>query len=245
MLNLEAGIHDVGADDYHADALRAEPTLSSSIAKIIVQQSPRHAWTASKRLNPDFEPTNSDAFNVGKAVDSYMTGELAQIVAIDPAKYPAKNGNIPVGWGNPAIRAARDAAQAEGKIPLLPDQLTAVVAMAKAARWQIDTSEEAAGMFSPTGWHYQKTLLWREKNGVWCRARPDALKQDHTIIGDFKSSGGNVDDETFGKQIANLGYNLQAAFYIRGHRALFGTEPKFLFVAQETSAPYALKVHGL
>ena len=41
-----------------------------------------------------------------------------------------------------------------------------------------------------------------------------------------------------------MDYHIQAAFYARGAKALFGIEPKFLFLAQETTAPYSCSFHG-
>ena len=46
---------DISAEAYHADPA-PEPSLSSSVAKILVNLSPAHARIAHPRLNPDYRP---------------------------------------------------------------------------------------------------------------------------------------------------------------------------------------------
>src|SRR5260221_5320495 len=48
------GLYDIADADYHADCC-AVPSLSSSIVKLLDQQTPLHAWQAHPRLNPRFE----------------------------------------------------------------------------------------------------------------------------------------------------------------------------------------------
>ena len=45
IANLEPGIHNLSAEVYHADPC-VKPSLSSSIANVLLQQSPLHAWMA-------------------------------------------------------------------------------------------------------------------------------------------------------------------------------------------------------
>ena len=46
------GIYDgIPENDYHADPVGPAPSLSASIAKLLVLKSPRHAWLAHPRLN--------------------------------------------------------------------------------------------------------------------------------------------------------------------------------------------------
>ena len=51
MSEIALGLHtDIDAARYHADRFFAEPTLSSGIANMIYNTTPKHAWTAHPRL---------------------------------------------------------------------------------------------------------------------------------------------------------------------------------------------------
>src|SRR3979411_2799004 len=72
---LPVGLHfDVQAADYHADPCE-RPSLSSSIAKILIEKTPRHAWTAHPWLNPNFVPKQDSKFDLGSAVHELMLGK--------------------------------------------------------------------------------------------------------------------------------------------------------------------------
>ena len=69
------GIHySMRAAAYHADPCE-RPSLSSSIAKILLEKTPRHAWTAHPRLNPDFAAKDESKFDLGTAVHELMLGK--------------------------------------------------------------------------------------------------------------------------------------------------------------------------
>lgn len=218
------------AETYHADPA-PEPSLSASIAHILLSQSPRHAWTAHPKLNPDYEREVDGKFDLGTAVHALLL-EGEQVFELVNA----------TDWRTKAAQEARDAIRAAGKIPLLTDQAETVGEMAKAAREQLKA-------FAPvpfTDGRPEESLVWQEANGVWCRARLDWIATDETRIWDYKSTGGSAHPEawTRGPLFAN-GYDIQAAFYRRGVQMVGGPEPEFTFVVQETYPPYALSVIGL
>lgn len=65
------------------------------------------------------------------------------------------------------------------------------------------------------------------------------------IIVDYKTTVCAA-SHAFSRQIAGLGYHVQAAHYNEGFKSAFGIEPKaFLFVAQEKKAPYAVGAYML
>ncbi len=105
---LPVGIHyDVAAARYHADPC-VKPSLSSSIAKILLEKTPRHAWYAHPRLNPDFAANTDTKFDLGSVVHELMLGKGVGYAVIKAADYRAKTA-----------QAARQAAREEGKVPLL------------------------------------------------------------------------------------------------------------------------------
>lgn len=218
------------AEDYHADPCLA-PSLSASIAHILISQSPRHAWTAHPKLNPEYERELDGKFDLGTAVHALLL-EGEQVFEIVNA----------TDWRTKVAQEARAAIREAGKIPLLVEQAERVGQMAKAAREQLKA-------FSPipfTGGRPEETVIWQEPNAIWCRSRLDYILSDETHIWDYKSTEGSAHPEawTRGPLFAN-GYMIQAAFYRRGVQMVGGPEPEFDFVVQEAYPPYALSVIGL
>ena len=60
----EPGIYTVAARDYHADCC-PEPSLSSSLVKMICLSSALHAWQAHPRLSPAPAGDETEAMNIG------------------------------------------------------------------------------------------------------------------------------------------------------------------------------------
>lgn len=224
---------DIAAETYHADPCPA-PSLSNSIAKLLLGQSPRHAWFNHPRLNPRFVAENKVAYDIGTAAHAYLLEGRSIIEVIDAADYRTK-----------AAQEARDRAYAAGKTPLLLRQWGDVQAMATAARAQLDAHEEAREAF--TDGTPEVTLVWREGE-IWCRCRLDWLpngRDGAAVIFDYKSTSGSAHPDAFERTISERGYDLQAAFYSRGIRAVLGVEAQFYFICQETYGPYALSVVGV
>ena len=77
------------------------------------------------------------------------------------------------------------------------------------------------------------------------RARLDWLSHDHNLILDYKTSL-NASPQAFQRQIAAMGYDIQAAFYMRALSAVIGVDDAaFVFLAQEIDPPYACSLHSL
>jgi hypothetical protein len=87
-------------------------------------------------------------------------------------------------------------------------------------------------------------LVWDE-DGVTCRARLDWLRDDYATIDDLKTSGMSVDPYAVSRTIYKQGYDVQAAFYLRGLRKLTGAAAEFRFVFAEVDAPNAITVVNL
>jgi hypothetical protein len=65
------------------------------------------------------------------------------------------------------------------------------------------------------------------------------------VIVDYNSTGGSAHPALFSRALWDRGLDVQAALYVRAVKAAHGTAPDFYFVAQETTAPYALSVISL
>lgn len=230
------GAHaDIPEATYHADKLLDEPTLNNSVAKALLAATPLHAWTAHPRLNPGWEPTVEDAFDIGSAAHSLLRSGEAKIHVVDAPKWTKKDA-----------REERDEARAAGKLPLLTEQWERVQIMALCARKQLDEHEIGQVFDSPEGFS-DITALWR-KDGVAKRCRFDRIFPDARLIVDLKTTGESAEPMGFGRTVARYGYDIQEAHYTEGAAAVYGGKPDdwtFLFVVLEKDAPHGLSVVAL
>ena len=209
--------------------------FSSGMAHRILTQSPLHAWIDSP-WNPNRKDESNKASNIGTIThDVLLEGGTDLLVRIDPNDYPTKSsGNIPDGWTNKDIRAARDAALAEGKIPLFPVDIDAVTAMVESAKEYIATTNFPMVL---TQGSPEQTCIWHE-DGILCKARPDRLTDDVCLH--VKTTKRSVRPESFERLIINEGYDVSIAFYARGI-----DREHHLILAIEQKPPYACKLFGL
>jgi hypothetical protein len=249
---MNGQILTISADEYHAGCTPI-PALSNSIAKVLLDQSPAHAWLNHSQLNPNYKPSESSRFDLGIAAhDLILEGGTAKICVIQPEDYRSKptkaepEGAIPKGWTNNAIRDARDQARSNGLVPVLPWDYAATKHMVDVAHKFIAGSE-LAGIFGSNRVEAkgkpEQTITWQE-GGQWCKARLDWLTDDYRIILDYKTTD-SAEPEAFIRQIGRMGYDMQAAFYSRGLEAVTGKKAIFVFLAQEIEPPYACSLVAL
>ena len=223
------GIYQIDSATYHSDPAPS-PSLSASIAHILITQSALHAKSAHPRLTENPVTEDSRVMDIGRLCHSLMLEGEDIAVIIEAENYRTK-----------AAQEARDAARLAGKCPLLAHEMIDVHAMMLAAREQLNAHPEANGVFTSIG-KSEQTLVWQEHNGIWCRARLDWLCADS--IWDYKTGKRSAHPQAISRIAAASGWCLQAAFYLRGFKAIAGQDydPKFHFVAQESFPPYALSV---
>lgn len=229
----EPGVYDIPADTYHSDPV-AIPSLSSGVAKTILERSPRHGWLKHPRLCPDYEPVNRQLFDLGRAAHGLILRDPDQRFSVIKANdYKTK-----------AAQRARDLAYFEGRTPVLEHQLVSLRAMTEAAHAQLAVHEEMSEAFVPGLGKAEQTLIWQEPNGVWCRARLDWMPNGGNVFPDLKSTGASANPDLWGSRtLYDGGFDVQAAFYCRGIRAVLGIDdPHFRFVVVENEPPYALSV---
>lgn len=227
--NPSLGVRSITAEEYHSDPCGDTPSLSSSIAHLICSQSPAHARQAHPKLSPDFAREEREHFDVGTAAHAMLLEGEAALAVLD---FPD--------WRTNAAKEAREAARAEGKIPLLAHTAAEVYAMVDAARAQLAAHGATPSPF--TDGKPEQTLVWEEPGGVVCRARLDWLRDDNSAIDDLKTTSRSADPATFSRRLFGFGGDVQAAFYLRGLEQLTGERAEFRWVVIETYAPYALSV---
>jgi hypothetical protein len=229
------GRYKMAAEDYHADPV-AVPSLSSSIAKLLIGQTALHAWTAHPRFNPGAEEENEARFDRGKACHILVLG--------DEERFQVVTGFDD--WRKKEAQERRAQARANGLIPLLEHQMMAAREMHAAFLAQISQHRDSADIF--TGGECEQTLVWKEsvRDGeVWCRSLLDYLPADphRQAFGDYKTLDANVNPDTLQRYAFSAGWDMQDAFYRRGIQKALGVEdPAFKFVVQEATPPYSLVI---
>ena len=148
---------NVPADQYHNDQVGDTPTLSASIAKVLLDQSPAHAKAQHPKLNPNYERKTDDKFDIGTAVHKLLLeGEsVVEIIVAD-------------NFRTKVAQEQRDQARAHGRIPLLAKDADQVIEMVQAIAAQLARFDLPA----LTDGAVEQTFLWNE-DGVACRARLD------------------------------------------------------------------------
>lgn len=223
----EPGIYEMTDEEYHADPC-PEPSLSASIAKKLIAQSPAHARHAHPRLNPGFAREEKEIFDRGTVAHALLLKgeEVAAVLPYDD-------------WKTQAARAERDALRAEGRVVILQKHWDTVRRMIDRCREQLSAHKEASDAF--TNGKPEQVIIWREDSGVWCRAKLDYLHDTRQKIDDYKSTGREVDNESISRHCLD-DWEIQDAFYRRGVMKIFREEAQFRFIAQENAEPYAVNV---
>src|ERR1051325_501597 len=166
---LPARVHGLPAVDYHA--MRA---LSASGAWLLSEECPAKVLWRSP-WNPLYVREANTDFDVGVA---------AHLAVLEPERQAQSIVLIEAGdYRTTKAREARDAARAEGKVPLLPYQFDIVRAIAGSIRAHPIASEAfRAG-------EAEVTLVWQDPDtGVPCKARPDYLPTHGRWLVDLKTA---------------------------------------------------------
>ncbi len=231
---MNQGINEaITAAEYHADPCPT-PSLSSSVAKLLIQRSPRHAWLAHPKLGSatTAKEDPSHEFALGTLVHRLTLGKGGEIVEIEADSWRTKDA-----------REARDYALKQGNIPVLPHELEEGKAIANAGRQQLDDMGFKGAYLDGRN---EVVITWQE-DGLWLRAMLDSLTIDEKLktaqIRDLKTVGRSSHPAACAKQISDLGYDLSLAFYKRGLIALrpeLGGRIKYLWDFLEVEPPYAL-----
>jgi hypothetical protein len=218
-------VEDLPDEQYHAD-----PALSASGAKRLLPPScpARFKYERDNGGRP-----NKRAFDVGHAAHAAVLGVGLELVVVDAAN-----------WMTKAAKEQRDAAYAEGKCPILVSEKYNVDRMAEAIR-----EHPVAGyLLAKDSGKPEVSAFWHdEKHGIDRRARfdwlPHITDDGRLVIPDYKTTN-SAEPRKFAKSMFDFGYDVQAVFYMDAIRALgLADDITFVFIAQETTAPYLITVH--
>jgi hypothetical protein len=184
----------------------------------------------------DNPPPAKRHFEFGHLVHLLVLGIGVPTVEIDADNYRTK-----------AAQEQRDAARAEGKIPVLVgadanDEFGAELAKAQAMADSVRAHPEAGELFRRG--HPEKSLYWTDpETGVRLRARADwlTLINERLTCVDLKTAA-SVYRPDLERVFWKNGYYLQNAWYVRLLTAIKGSEPDFAFVCVEKEPPYLVEV---
>jgi hypothetical protein len=215
-------------------------SLSSHLAHTLLTRSPLHAWTDHPKLNPNWQEDDDRKFDLGTA---------AHKVLLEAKTFPCDAAAVRIAclpfddYRTKDAQRAREMAVATGMLPVLYAQWERISAMVIAARTFLHSSEELAWIMESG--IAEGVIVWQE-DGVTMRCRPDWLTGDKKLILDYKTTDASAEPGAWSRWImGGMGFDLQAAFYLRGLRALTGKDGKFIFLVQETKPPYACSAIGL
>jgi hypothetical protein len=229
----EAGIYpSMPAATYHADPCPA-PSLSSTIARCLLDRSPLHAWAKHPRLGnmKPLEPTPE--MDDGSVLHHLILGVGAELAVVDAPD-----------WRSKGAREERVASRAAGRIPVLIGRYVELGIVAEEALARLALHVDYPAPFRDG--MPETAMLW-EESGTWCRALVDWLPTDAAApLVDLKTTrlGKNESaaPQAWERRMIDR-YALQAAFYCRGAARLRGREPAgMLFVVVETDPPYAVSI---
>lgn len=219
---------DMSADAYFADPC-PRPSLTQSVAKLLLDRSPGHAWQEHPRLNPNYEDDDEKKFDIGNVAHSLLIGRGKKVARLEFDN-----------WQTKAAKEARAEHRERGILAVLAAQYDRAAAMARAALEQIATSEFPDAFKEGNG---EVVITWEE--GATCfRTMIDWLASP-TLILDYKSSGLSCAPYDVEDRPSAMGWDVQAAFH---ERALDALDPagigrrRHIYIAQEDQPPHALSV---
>lgn len=224
----EAGLYALTEDEYHSDPCPV-PSLNHTVAKIIHDKSPLHAFNAHPRLGAK-EKKTTRVMDIGTAAHALAIGVGAKIAPLKFKDFRTK-----------AAQETRDAMIANGITPLLQDDYDMVQAMAPLLRAAI---EDVAG--SPIGDLLREVAVIGKEGDSWSRCKPDAMTPNLRLIVDAKTTL-TAHPEVYGRKVMS-DYATAVAFTFQT-LDLIDPEGKgkrrYVFAVQERECPAAITYHEL
>lgn len=240
----EPGIFtDVPESDYYLDPCPL-PSLTQSIAKVLIDHSALHARAEHPRFaepdEPEDEPEKYDkAKAIGTAAHKALIGRGKELAIEDFSS-----------WQTKEAKAFKAAALESGKTPILTKHMNVAHKMVLAARLQI---AEAANLLDEPALHQAfkegsgEVVVAAQVDGIWMRSLIDWMVNPRLLF-DFKTTGLSVAPHAIDNLMSNAGWPIQGATQ---ERILDVIDPegagrrRHFFVAQENYKPFALTIHEL
>jgi hypothetical protein len=222
---MTARLLEVTPQQYHADPCE-DPSLSASIARVLLDQSPLHAWYQHPKLGAGAQEPTPETQR-GSIIHRLMLGKGAHLRVIHADNFRMK-----------VAQEARDMALAAGELPLLQrehDELCQValeLGQRIYAEYGITLQTKAA--------RQEVGCTWQQE-GVWCRCLWDYVDLADGAIIDLKTIH-SAHPKNCGRHAQQFGYDIQRASNTRALEALrpeLVGRVKMFFLFCEIEAPFA------
>jgi PDDEXK-like domain of unknown function (DUF3799) len=234
-MSISPGFHfDMSARDYFADPCPA-PSLTQSVAKVLIDRSPAHARLRHPRLNPDLhEPFEYErALAIGNAAHKLLIGRGKEVCVIEADDFRTKEA-----------RATRDTTISQGYVPILAKHIKLARELVVVARAELD----AIGLHRAfREGHGETVAVWQEHD-LWLRSMIDWADVDADVYYDLKTTGRSAAPHAVPGVMADAGWPVQAAFQERGLDVIDPDRAgrrTFVFVMVENEPPYGVSVHEM
>lgn len=238
MIDKPGVYFDMDAAKYFADCC-PEPSFTQSIAKVLLDKSPRHAWLKSPQLNPDWTPGETEGYDsdraIGNAAHAYMLGRGKHVEVMKFTNFRTKDA-----------QEIRDEAMDAGRVPILPHHNERALAMVDAAREQL--YERGYDRMFDSAIGDSEVVIVACRTGLWLRSMVDWLSHGNLTVVDYKTGGMNCSPHAIDAKMKSGGVEIQAAM----HELILDTiDPEnagrrqHIFVFQENDEPYALNAFPL
>ena len=233
------GIYEVAAEEYHADPVCA-PSLSCSIARMLVRQTPAHAYQAHARFG-SVGIIPSQVMDDGSAVHAMFSGQPHLIEVMRTTYGPKTKRKELIGlpvrdFKTAAAQEERDEIREMGKIPILPHRMADLTRCFHAAKRQLQQADDGDVFLSPG---QSEVMAVSREDDVWVRSLVDRLPDDPNLPpGDLKCTEMSAAPGGWERRLQTE-YAFQDAFY---RRVLKGAEghyrPPMRFGVIELEPPH-------
>lgn len=227
-LALGPGLYDdISDDEYHADPSDV-PSLSHSIAHILVAKSPLHAHHRHPRLGGEAPQRSTAAMTRGQIIHKLLLGRGRDFAEIEEADYKSHRA-----------RAAKEGAIADGLIPVLSRELEEYSAAAEVYRAKLRQRREPIRFTGAT----ELTGIF-DHRGVRCRMRLDHWNGAELIIDDVKTCV-SANPRDIARAMVTYGSDIQAVVYPTGIETLIpetAGRVRMRFIFLEEAPPHDVVV---
>lgn len=221
--SLATGVYpDLSNEDYHRG-----PGVSSTVLKDMLR-SPLHCW--SRHVDPERPAAAPTA--------PMVLGSAVHTATLEPTLWETEYAVAPrcdrrTKAGKEIWKAFQE--EAAGRIALPAEQGELAIRVADAT-----LAHPAAALLLETG-AAEQSVYFDHPLGELVKVRPDWWASQQWLC-DLKTTG-DASPKGFARQVAQLNYHLQAAFYVDVVEAVTGECLPWYWIAVETQAPYAVAVY--
>lgn len=231
MIIDKSGFYEMTDDEYHADPC-VEPSLSSTLANQILEDTELEAMLNQRRFNPEYENAKSDVMDLGTMAHEYiLQGTLSNFVICNEFN----------DWRKNDAKSKKAEIEAQGKIALNASTksiLDDVKAMKKSLSEQLSKHRDYPLLLLDGN---PEQAAFAKDGDIWLRAKLDWIDQNYPdLIVDYKTTG--LSFKQWEKNELWGGKYIQNPHYRRTYDLITGRKSTFIFLVQRTKAPFLIKI---